>query len=254
MASEGEESVVTVVLLAGLAQEVGGKKRVHVNARTWREALLRLRKEYPGLRRAIREDGEPEAGYIVFVDGVDYRLRGEGPAREVVILPVNHGGDSPPQLYYVSWEDVERASDVIAGMINSDGWVPDVVVGVLRGGVVPARLIADRLGVEDLAVVEVKLYKGVGVRREKPYIRQPLVVNVLDKRVLIVDDVSDTGLTLQVAVNAISMHGPASIRTATLYVKPWTKFVPDYYAVQTDKWVVFPWEREETRRELGGRA
>ena len=254
MASEEEGSIVTVVLLAGLAQEAGGRKKVQVNARTWREALTRLRQEYPGLRRAIREDGEPEAGYMVFVDGVDYRLRGDGPAREVVVLPVNHGGGSLPQLHYVSWEDVERASDAVASMIDSDGWRPDVVVGILRGGIVPARLIADRLGVEDLAVVEVKLYRGVGVRREKPYIRQPLVVDVLDKKVLVVDDVSDTGLTLQVAVNAISMHGPTSIRTAALYVKPWTKFVPDYYAAQTDKWVVFPWEKEETRRELSGRT
>lgn len=240
---------VKVVLLAGLREEVGGRREVEVEAGDWREALKRLREEYPRLKGVIDENGEPEAGYLVFVDGVDYRLKEPGPAERIVILPVNHGG-SPVDLLHVTWEEVDRASSDLADKITESGFNPDVIVGILRGGVIPARLLVDKLGVEDMGVMEVKLYKGVGSRRDKPYLRQPLLVDVLGKNVLVVDDISDTGLTLQLALNAVTLYGPRSVRTATLFIKPWTKLVPDYYSRVTDKWVVFPWERVETEREL----
>lgn len=242
---------VRILLLASLYREAGGRKVVEVEASSWREALRKLRDEYPGLRSVVNESGEPEPGYIVFVDGVDYRLAGDRQAREIAILPVNHGG-SRPELHFVGWEDIERAVDVISRRIERDAWKPNVIVGILRGGVVPARLLADRLGVEEIGVVEIKFYKGIGVTRDKPYIKHPLLSTVVNRDVLIVDDISDSGLTLQTAATHVSLYSPRSLRTAALYVKPWTKIVPDYYAFITDKWVVFPWEREETRREVEG--
>jgi len=76
-----------------------------------------------------------------------------------------------------------------------------------------------------------------------------LTLSIKDKRVLLVDDVSDSGLTLQFSVQTLSLYMPAEIKTATLYIKPWTKYVPDYYAEQVNEWVIFPWETEEFERE-----
>ncbi|GAB6148404.1 hypothetical protein JCM10135_09460 [Stetteria hydrogenophila] len=249
-----QKRVIRIELLAGLRQEAGGRKYVEVEAEDWREALRKLREMYPGLRSVISEKGEPEAGYLVFVDGVDYRLKEPGPAEKVVILPVNHGGEGAPELLHVSWDDIEETVSDVARKIEESGFRPHVIVGVMRGGVVPARLIADALGVMEIGIMEVKLYKGVGVRGSKPYLKRPLIEDVLNKDVLVVDDVSDSGLTLQLAVNVVSLHGARRIKTATLYIKPWTKLVPDYYSRSTDKWVVFPWEKNEVMRELSSRG
>lgn len=245
-----QKRMVTVVLLASLREEVGGRKEVKVEAGDWREALRKLRDAFPGLKSVLNEKGEPEAGYLVFVDGVDYRLKEPGPAEKIVILPVNHGGGSPGKFLYVTWEEIEEASAELARKIVESGFKPDIIVGILRGGIIPARLLADELGVEEMGVMEVKLYKGVGVRREKPYLKQPLIADIFERNVLIVDDVSDTGLTLQLALNAISLYDPKSVRSATLFIKPWTRLVPNYYFKTTDKWVVFPWNKREVKREI----
>jgi len=79
--------------------------------------------------------------------------------------------------------------------------------------------------------------------------RQPVTLPIKDKKVLLVDDVSDSGLTLEFAIQAISLYMPMEIKTATLYMKPWTRLVPDFYAEEVDKWVVFPWEKKEFEKE-----
>jgi len=241
--------VVRVRLLASL-QEAVGSKTVEVEAEDWREALRKLREAYKGLEEVLYEDGTPRPGYLVFVDGVDHRLYEGGKPREVVILPVNHGGAGDVEVEVVSWSVLEELLDKIAGMIIESGFRPDVIVGILRGGVIPARILGDRLGVPDMATMEIKLYKGVGLRGDRPYLRQPPMLDLSGKNVLVVDDISDTGLTLQLAVEVVNLYFPREVRTATVYIKPWTDFVPDYYGAKSRNWIVFPWEREEYRREV----
>ncbi|MEM2420182.1 MAG: phosphoribosyltransferase family protein, partial [Acidilobaceae archaeon] len=73
---------------------------------------------------------------------------------------------------------------------------------------------------------------------------------IYNKNTLIVDDVSDTGRTLQLALDYIRHYSPKEIKTVTLYVKPWTNLIPDYYAEITDKWLVFPWGTWEYKRQI----
>lgn len=243
---------IVIRLLAGLREAVG-KQYIEVEADDWKEALARAAEREPALQVAIREDGEPKPGYLVFVDGVDSRLAERGPAREVVVLPVNHGGSSEVKLLRITWNDIVDAVGEVARAIEASGFKPDMIVGILRGGVVPARLLADELGVDDIGVIEIKLYTSIGARKPQPYLRQPLILPATNRRVLVVDDVSDTGLTLQHALEAIKLYNPSEVRTATLYVKPWTKLMPDYYARIVDEWVVFPWEYREVEREVGSK-
>ncbi len=198
------------------------------------------------------EDGEPRHDIILFVNGKDYRVysrdhKFEGMV-EVSFIPISHGGI---ELQYVTWNEVERYSELIASKIMKDGYKADVVIGIMRGGIVPARIVADYLGIRDLGVIEVMFYQRPGETRHKPVIRQPLTLDVSERNVLIVDDVSDTGKSLQVALSAINLHGPDQIKTATLYIKPWSTFIPDYYGASSTKWIVFPWEKNEVKRELG---
>ncbi|MCX8195470.1 MAG: phosphoribosyltransferase family protein [Acidilobaceae archaeon] len=238
--------LIRVRLLGQLTQLVG-REVIEVEADSWREALKKLR-DNSALSQAIEPNGDPAPAYMVFVDGVDYRLAEDGPAREVILLPIVHGGS----VRFLSWEEVVRASSVVAERVRESRYVPEVIVGILRGGAVPAIVIADMLGVEDVGVIEVKLYTAPNARRERPFLRQPLLLDVKDKNVLIVDDVSDTGLTLQLALDYIEHHLPAGVKTATLYVKPWTRLVPDYYAESTDSWLVFPWGVNEYERSRKG--
>ena len=156
----------------------------------------------------------------------------------------------PKKFLAVSWRDVEEGCLKIAEMIRDDGEDIDLIVGVLRGGWVPARLLSDYLGVNRIGAVEVKFYRGVGDRMERPVITQPLVVDAHNKTVLVVDDVADTGKTLNIVTSFLSLYGPRKILTATLYVKPWSIIRPDYYAYETDAWIIFPWDRGETIEEL----
>ncbi|MEN2999273.1 MAG: phosphoribosyltransferase family protein [Acidilobaceae archaeon] len=234
---------ITVRFLGHLSEALG-KESVEVEAEGWREALLKLRSMSEQLADAIEPSGEPSPAYLVFVDGVDYRLAESPQAKEVTLLPIVHGGG----VRFLSWEEVAAASRTVADQVASSRFSPEVVVGILRGGVVPALLVADILGINDVGTIEVKLYLAPSHRREKPFLRQPLLLDVREKNVLLVDDVSDSGLTLQLAIDYIKHHSPAAVKTATLYVKPWTRLMPDYYAESTESWLVFPWGREEYRR------
>ncbi|ABM80345.1 putative phosphoribosyltransferase [Hyperthermus butylicus DSM 5456] len=156
----------------------------------------------------------------------------------------------PTRFKPVSWREVEEGCAHIAEKILATNLNVDVIVGILRGGWIPARLLSDYLGVDTMGALEVKFYRGVGETAEKPVITQPLIVNVRDKVVLVVDDVSDTGKTLTVAVNFLMHYGPRKIVTATLYVKPWSMYRPDFYHSETDAWIIFPWDKAETVVEL----
>ena len=238
-------------LLASL-REAAGTPEISIEGSRLAEALKDAIRRLPILERVIDPESlEPRPGYIVFVDGVDIRLVDKNTeASEIVVLPVNHGGEAPESLTVeeVSWTDIEELVDIVSKKVVASGFEPDAIVGIIRGGIVPARLLADRLTVDDIFFLEIKLYEGVGVRGRRPFLRQPLVGDLRGRRVLVVDDISDTGLTLQLAQEIIGFYMPSEIRTATLYIKPWTSVVPDYYGVSTESWIVFPWERHEYRR------
>src|SRR5438046_10094998 len=86
----------------------------------------------------------------------------------------------------------------LARQIKKDRYKPEIIVGVSRGGWPPARVMSDLLQNPNLANMKVDFYKDIGVRNKKPRITQPVTMEVVGKRVLVVDDVSDTGHSLRV--------------------------------------------------------
>ena len=142
----------------------------------------------------------------------------------------------------------------LAVRIRDSSFSPEVIVGVSRGGWPPARVMSDLLQNQNLANLKVVFYKDIGVRSRRPVITQPVTSEVSGKRVLVVDDVADSGLSLRVVSNHLKRRGAREIRVCTLYLKPHSVFTPDYYAKETKKWVIFPWERLEAVRQIGRRV
>ncbi len=133
----------------------------------------------------------------------------------------------------------------LAQQIKKDNYRPEVIVGVSRGGWPPARVISDLLQNPNLANMKVEFYKDIGLRNKKPRITQPVTMEVVGKRVLVVDDVSDTGHSLRVVANHLRRKPVKEFRVCTIYMKPQSIYRPDYYARTTKKWIIFPWERLE---------
>ncbi len=133
-----------------------------------------------------------------------------------------------------------------ASEIRHSGFKPDVIVGVSRGGWIPARVLSDLLENPNLASLKVEYYVGIGKTRNSPLLAQCLSADVRGKNVLVVDEISDHGKSLRLSTDHVVQRGACEVKTATLYSKPWTAFKPDYCEKETRKWIVFPWEIRET--------
>lgn len=149
-----------------------------------------------------------------------------------------------------TWKKIYDMLRSQAKKIRQSGFKPDIIVGVTRGGWVPARVLSDLLEIPNLFTVRVEFYLGVAETRKEPVLTQRVSVVVTDKKVLIVDDVADTGKSLQLVREHVLQQGATETRIATVYRKPWSAIKPDYYETETRCWVVFPWEIQETIRKI----
>ena len=155
------------------------------------------------------------------------------------------------RFLHLSWDDVQRLVEVVAGKIEASGFQPDMVVAISRGGFDPARILCDQLSIRRLASVQVEAYDGM-VKRPEPVVVLPVNADLKWKKVLVVDDVSDSGASIVKAKEHAMEKEASDVRVATVHIKPWSKFIPDYYAESVDKWVVYPWELKECLLEVAG--
>ena len=142
----------------------------------------------------------------------------------------------------ISWNRVYRLARQLALDIKTSGFRPETIVAIGRGGYVPARILADFLAVMDLTSIKVEHYKGAE-KQPETRLKYPLKRDLSGRSVLIVDDVSDTGDSLAVAVDHVGDFGAAAVRTAVLQHKTVSTFIPDYYAYTVKKWrwIIYPW-------------
>jgi hypoxanthine phosphoribosyltransferase len=149
-----------------------------------------------------------------------------------------------------TWNQVYGMLLNLAEKIRKNGFDPDIIVGVSRGGWPPARVLSDLLDNPNLANVKAEFYLGVAETKGEPVITQPVSMTVVGKKVLIVDEVADTGKSLKLVKEHITGEGAAEVKVATVYYKPWSIVKPDYYEKETSRWIVFPWEIRETIRKI----
>jgi len=147
----------------------------------------------------------------------------------------------------ISFNEVLRLSRSLARKIKASGYIPDLIVAIGRGGYVPGRLISDFLLFNDLTSMKIEHYARAADMREEARIKFPIPVDIAGKKILVVDDVTDTGETLNLAVAYILNLKPASVRTAVLQHKTCSSFTPDFYAQKIIKWrwIIYPWARYE---------
>ncbi len=146
----------------------------------------------------------------------------------------------------LSWQDVYNLTLQLSERIVNSGYVPDVIVGIARGGWIPARILSDVLYASTLQNIRIEYYTDVGAKGKEPKITQPLTESMEKKNILLVDEVADTGDTLQHAIDHVKALGAAVVRSAVLHYKPTSTIKPDYFMVETSSWTVYPWENRES--------
>ena len=142
----------------------------------------------------------------------------------------------------LAWDLFGEASRALARQIVDSGYRPTIVLGVARGGLLPAATIAYALNVKNLFTVNVEFYTGIDERLEFPVMLPPLlnVVDIAGATVLVADDVADTGATLRLVMDFCAEH-VADVRCAVLYEKPRSQVKCEYVWRRTDRWIDFPW-------------
>lgn len=157
---------------------------------------------------------------------------------------------------YISWNQFYRLCGILYGRITESGFVPDQIVAIARGGYLPARVMSDYFGLMNLVSLKIEHYRGPADKLPVATVPYPLAAKIDDRRVLLVDDVSDSGDTFVVALEHLSKQGrPAEVRTAVLHHKQTSCHVPDYYAQRIIRWrwITYPWAVVEDLAALASR-
>ena len=145
----------------------------------------------------------------------------------------------------MTWDDLGTGSRALAEAIYEDGYHPDIVLGIARGGLLVAGALGYALGVKNTFIMNVEFYTGIDQRLDMPMILPPVpdLVDFAETRVLIADDVADTGATLEL-VKSFCEGKVAEVRYAVLYEKARSTFQCEYVWRRTDAWIDFPWSAE----------
>lgn len=145
----------------------------------------------------------------------------------------------------LTWETYGQAARELAHQVADSGFRPDIILAIARGGLFAAGSLGYALSVKNLYVMNLEFYTGVGERLDMPVMLPPYLdkVDLTDAKILIVDDVADTGHTLKV-VHEFCQDVVAESQTAVLYEKPHSLVKCDFVWKHTDLWINFPWSTD----------
>ncbi|HWM34445.1 MAG TPA: phosphoribosyltransferase [Pseudolysinimonas sp.] len=145
----------------------------------------------------------------------------------------------------LTYESFGRAARELAQTIVADGFRPDAIVGIARGGLPLAGALGYALEVKSLGTLNVEFYTGVQQRLPEPVVLPPSLdrSGLEGQKVLLVDDVADSGRTLALVLQLLEAGG-GEVRTVCLYSKPGSVIEPTYVWKRTDRWILFPWSAE----------
>ena len=142
----------------------------------------------------------------------------------------------------MTWESFGVASRELAIQVAESGYEPDIILAIARGGLMSAGALGYALSVKNTYTMNVEFYTGVDERLEVPRILPPApdFVDLGEAKILIVDDVADTGHTLK-SVQDFCTGKVGEVRTAVIYEKSHSVVQCDYVWRRTDLWINFPW-------------
>ena len=146
----------------------------------------------------------------------------------------------------MDWKLFDQLAETVAEKIINSGYNPNIIVGIARGGWVLSRILCDYMGVKDLLSLKVEHWGITATPDGKAQLKWPLKIALDGRRVLVVDDITDTGESMTVAIEYLKTLNPGEIRSATLRHIKGSKFIPDYFGDEiTWRWVIFPWNYTE---------
>jgi uncharacterized protein len=145
----------------------------------------------------------------------------------------------------LTWQGFGEAARELARAIAADEFEPDLILSIARGGLFVAGALGYALSVKNLHVMNVEFYDGIGSTLDMPVMLPPVpqAVDFSAKKVLIADDVADSGKTLELVYEFIKDQVDA-VRSVVIYEKPRSVIKCDYVWRRTDQWINFPWSIE----------
>ena len=165
-------------------------------------------------------------------------------AADTIRVDAWHHADSSDlqQKEILTWEGFGVASRELAQTIADDGYEPEIIIAVARGGLVAAGALSYALGVKLSDAINVEFYTDVHTTLPDPILLEPMldVASISGRKLLVVDDVADSGRTMKLVLEILREQG-AEVRSAVLYEKSVSVVKPDYTWRHTDEWIVFPW-------------
>lgn len=152
--------------------------------------------------------------------------------------------DKSIKCFSISWDEACRLARTVVHKIVGSGFKPDIIIGIARGGLVPARMVCDLLLCDELIFISTEHW-GTASKKEKARIKfsLPKEANISGKKVLVVDDIADTGDSFSLIMDYLKEKGSLEARTAVLHYKTCSTFVPDYWGEKLEEWnwIIYPW-------------
>jgi hypothetical protein len=152
-----------------------------------------------------------------------------------------------------NWEYIYGLCRGVSEQVKAAEFEPDVVVALARGGWFAGRCICDFLGMDDLTSLKMEHYVGTGQKADEPTVRYPMPEGSVEgKDVLVIDDIADTGGSIERAHEYVTDRGASEVRTATLQLLQTSEFEPEFVGERLEEWtwVVYPWNFIEDMIDL----
>lgn len=149
-----------------------------------------------------------------------------------------------------SWRDLDQLTFELAKQVSESEEQFDLVVALAKGAWPMSRTLVDYLAINNLVSLGIRFYSGINQRLSEPEVYQDLPVSVDGKKILLFDDVADTGESLIFASDYLLEQGASQVKTATLFFKERSAITPDFYASITNAWIIFPFEVREMMQLL----
>lgn len=152
------------------------------------------------------------------------------------------------RFFAPSWKELHKHVYRLSLKIQHDTYKPDLIVAIARGGLTISHILSDFLELP-ITTFTISTYKDLR-QRKSPEIELRLGNKLNNRRILLVDDVSDSGKTFIRGIEYLKALGAEEIKTASVFMKPWAKFKPDYCEKIVKEWIVFPFEARETVKSI----
>ncbi|MEO8581024.1 MAG: phosphoribosyltransferase [Patescibacteria group bacterium] len=151
---------------------------------------------------------------------------------------------------FQNWAELGQDIFELAKKIIESGEQFDRVIALAKGGLTFSRSLVDYLNIEDVSSLHIEFYNSINSTNTMPVITQSIPVSLKNEKVLLFDDLVDSGRTMETALEYLKHRGVASVKTAAFFYKPKTSITPDFFVREVSAWIVFPNELRETTLEL----